>query len=496
MYFPTQSELQEMHQLCIDSYTGVGGYYTGDYLIEFPRETDKAQRVEYSSYVNNVDGVVESLNTPVFSNDIDRDGMNELQQAFTLDATGNKVSLTSFLENVGAYHQLLGNVFIVMDNFKSVPENMQEAISERIYPYLYYKLPTEIYEYEKDQFGNLTEISFYYETVKIEGSSQPKKVYRHISPMSCYNFYIEGNKREKIADTITDGLGFLPVIMTGDTILPVPSTYSLCSLAKMIYNQMSEKRVLERNESFSLLVLASDDPKENIELGSNNVIWVNPESNITPQFISPDASLLSGIGDEITRSQDMFANAASRMGAIPVQGQSTKSGEALKMEFVGSSYALTAQSKLFESIEGEVFTLFGLYVDNMPEVVVTYDKNFNPTYTQLEIDNKALIQAMEQNVSPTATKEFAKAYVDNINAMAELGIDEATQSKIDVEIDALPVDIQDQIKTLMDIDSVVDSPIVKKSYLGKFIEWIGVKVDDQELTNEALENSVVELDAD
>ena len=71
------------YALCIDSFTGVGGYETGEYLQEFSREEDFSNRLKNSYYENNIVGMIASSTEPVFGDKVRREGSSDLYQAFT-----------------------------------------------------------------------------------------------------------------------------------------------------------------------------------------------------------------------------------------------------------------------------------------------------------------------------------------------------------------------------------------------------------------------------
>ena len=434
---PNHSELLDMHKLSIDSYTGVGGFYDKTYLNKFKAEEDSdfQDRFDNVSYQNQIKGIIDSITKPVWANEITRTGASNYEEAFINDATGNGTSLSQFLEETGTYHNISDNVFIIMDNFNVTGENEQEDLENRLFPFVYFKTYDEVHSYELDVFGNVLEISFEYRTIEVEGNT--KIVYRHIDAAEQYDYYLEDKVKIQVSVPVPHSIGVPPVIMTGNKVANIPPIFSLASLAKVGYNQFSELRNLEVRQGFSILVLPGIDNNTSTEIGAGCILGVPDHINQSPAYIAPDSNISKTIMESIEKTMQTITEMGKQQGAIPVM-DSSKSGAAYSYEFVGASFQLTSLGKLYQNdVEVRIFNLFNKFLGNDSSTIeISYDMNYTPGKTQLEESNKYLIQAMGLHISETANKEYTKAYVSNVNNLAQIVMDDKTLRTIAAEIDA------------------------------------------------------------
>jgi hypothetical protein len=477
---PLNDTLKFMHQLCIDSYTGAGGYLDGSYIEPFARESDVSERKKNAYYINNIKGIVDSLVNPVFANEIERENTNDLYEAFIDDCTGTGINLTKFLNEVGIWHKLLGQTFIIMDNYLDLPVSYTEAINTRKFPYLYYKLPNEVRSYTKDALGNLTSIDFYYETVYDINENCYVEVYRHIDEAYQYDYSIKNSSRVLVTEKVENTIGKLPVICTGTIIMPIPSMYSLCDLSKTIYNQASEARYVQRSQSFSILVIPGQEKKENVTIGPNNIIWVDDEASQMPDYISPDTAILSGLDDSVKNSLTVMADLAKSYGAIPVT-DTAKSGVAYAYEFIGNSYTLTQLANTFENIEYQIFNMFGVYTNTTQDIIIKYDTNYIPGKTQLEDKYKLLVEAINLDLSPTASRLYKIELVETINMLTSIEMNEDIETIIENEILSLPVNIDKSLDRLTKVLDLGVSPEAEVMIQEKALSLLDIKVDTQSL---------------
>jgi hypothetical protein len=428
---PTTPEIKEMIQLCIDSYTNLGGFYNKEYLTKYKYESSYSERCEYSEYYNQVKGIVDSIVNGVFSNPITRSDLNDYEEAYVKDVDGCGTDMTTFLAEIGVYHELLGNVFIITDNNKENPENQQEAIKKRLFPYNYYKLGNEVAGYKLNSDGCLSEISFYHKTIIVNGT--PKTLYRHIDENYTYIYSLSNEKQviegEKL-ESATDGL---PVIMTGTKVLPVPPMYSLAAQAKVVFNKGSELRYIERATNIPILQLIGA-PDKNVII--KNVVWIPESANKEVKWINPDANIMAQTLANAQAAADDLEKIGKSFGATPIaESKTVKSGMSYAFEFTSTDDAKSALALVFEKIEPKMFESFASFFTWETKAVVEYDKNYAPGQAQMLAQLDILKGAVDRFISLTATREFNKRIVIIVNELGGVKLDGKTINQINKEID-------------------------------------------------------------
>ncbi len=482
---PQTSYIQNMYQRTIDAYTGLGGFYDKTYIDRYRYESSKNyfERRKTIEYINQVKGIIDGITDPVFANPIEREELNLYEEAFVEDVDGNGTSMTEFLNEVGVYHQLIGNVFIVFDTFKEIPNNLVESIENRAYPYMYMKLGNEVASLKQDKTGKLKEISFYYGTTT-DKKGHTKTLYQHIDAAYTYTYYIAGTKRVLVGPKIESSSNGLPVIMTGTKPLPTPRMYSLAAQAKIVFNKGCELRASERDTNLSILQIPGIDPKT--ETVIKNIAYINPESPKDLKWVSPDSSVMGQTLTNVQAAVDDLEMLGQSFGAIPITNQA-KSGVSYAYEFVGNTTVLTALAGVFQKVEGKIFKKFAEFFTWDTNVIVTYDTNYTPGKSQLEDQLVVLKDAVDRTISITATKVFNKRIVDVVDALGDVGMDEATLNQIYAEIDMYP--------DLNTIQKIVDLGLGDNLLLGlegTYAQMLNIEYNTQERVNEQIADEDLE----
>jgi hypothetical protein len=426
---------QQMSQLCYDAYGGVGGFLDKSYLDKFSREeSGYPERQHYSEYENKIAPITDSLVTPVFANPIVRENTNDLQDAFIKNCTNNGISLDAFMQDVGTYHKLIGNVFVVIDNSVGNPEDVDEAIAERAFPYVYYKLPQNISTYTVDVHGSLTSIDFYYNTIK-DSKGKTKSVYRHIDALWQYDYYISNKKQELVGERVESATDGLPVIMSGTSIMPVPTMYSLCAMSRTLFNKQSVALQSEKTTAFNILQLPMDKPAPSDgDIKISNILYIPPEALRDAKFISPSVDIFKELWASANLTSESIDSVAKSYGAVPMINDKQTSGVAYAYEFLGNTFALTELAQVMETVEEEIFTKFNEFFTWSNDVVVTYDTNYTPGKTQLVGQYELYKDAVDLDISTTATKIYNIALVNTINALTGLDMSDEELQDISTEL--------------------------------------------------------------
>jgi len=403
------------YEFVLNSYTGEGGYIDGSYLFPHTRELDFESRRKQSYYKNFVKGILDSIITPVFAQKALRESNNDLFNAFIENVDVNNTHLQDFSQNAITMARLLGNVFIVMDNFSDVPSTKKQAIDERLFPYIYMKLPQDVYSFKIDKFNRLTEISFF-----MEENEDGEREYVYWDS-TIYRRYRIHNGEYKTITEIEHGFGRIPVIQvnTSETkeILPQPPLYDLCRVALTIYNQDSEQRDLERIQSFSVLVVPGTQPDQNVEIGSHNLIFIENDASQSPKYIAPDPQVLSTVRTSSEHNVQALIKIANVLGASAVDtGNSTKSGVAMSYSFLGSNYQLMRTAGMATDLEDDIAELFSLFIGEEVEYKVMYKSEYTPTPTAVK-QKLDILTTISDNFDEYITPEQKVSIGDSIATM-------------------------------------------------------------------------------
>lgn len=404
------------YKFVTDAYNGSGGFKSGQYLAKFAREYDFNKRKSICFYENFTKGAADSLYVPVFSNEAVRVTDSDLFKAFIDNADNNGNHLQEVMKTAAKYATLHGISFIVMDNFENTPESLQATIDGRLFPYIYIKTADTVKDYEIDSFGHLIEIIFYdgeYEYLDKDNNECETDAYRFWDITETYRFYRdkEGNKII-IGEAKPITIGALPVIAIQKDIdyeefLPNPPFYDIARMNCAIFNGSSELNNIQRQQAFCLLVLPTNDQNPNLEIGANSVLCVDPQSSIMPDFISPDAAIMTVVQGNIESIVKSLLDSANVLGASSVSTSgSTSSGVALSYEFLGQHYILNTIANLMVKSEKLVASLFKLYTNTEFEYAVKYDTNFKPNIMDIKLKYEILEKIY--NLSDDSTKVVLK----------------------------------------------------------------------------------------
>jgi hypothetical protein len=377
-----------MYKLCIDSYTGVGGYLDGTYLQQFSREEDFEDRLANSYYENNIVGMVTSATAPVFGDNVQRSNMSQMYEAFTKNVDMRGTTLTNWLFNVAKLHTLLSNVFIIMDNVQKPVKNVSEAIDKRSFPYLTYKTPDLVEDVKISNTGEITSITFYLDSKNINGANT--NVYRTISGGVIKDWYGSAKDPQYIGDPIS-AIG-TRVIMTGSEPMPIPQFLSLCQIARAVYNMDSEQRDLERAQAFSILQVPSNMPETAQVIGAKNVLYVGEDASRDAKYISPDSNILQSLGLSSDRMTLRMKDQARNIG-IRIVEKHYKSGDAIELDYEPSSTVYENNSILFEDVEKKINRMFIAMTGITDNTEIVYDQDYKPSDSKNNKDYTMLTEA-------------------------------------------------------------------------------------------------------
>lgn len=415
------------------SYYGTGGYVNGSYLQKFDRELNFKKRKESAFYTNMVKGVADSIVTPVFTEEPRRQTNNEIFSDFIDNCDNKGNGLTSVTETATKFARIHGVSFAVIDNFEEVPEVLADVLAQRKFPYTYIKTADSVADFIVDEFGILNSITFFDAIVTIDKKNC--QTYRVWTTEYSQVLIKKGKKIEEYSEKKYHNLGIVPVVAcrvdsVTDEFLPFPPFYDICKLNCAIYNVDSEITSLERQQAFSLLVVPSDDPKPNIEVGADSVLTVPTQSTITPAFISPDSAIMTVLQNRAGELKNSLLSTANVIGATAIgNGNQAKSGVALSYEFLGQSIALEKSARMAEAFEYAISVIVGLYIGQEIEYKVEYDTNFSPSIAETTAKFDILERLFNMNASDAINNSAKYFMVEVLSDLFPLEDDDIEKLK-------------------------------------------------------------------
>lgn len=386
-----QSTRRDQYDLVRDSYTGSGGYATGEHLFTQDKEYEADTRRAMASYDNLIKPIVDAKVDPVFIGEPQRpNDIPELYEAFLNDCDNNGASLKDVIHSTTTNTTLLGNSFIVMDSFpaKLIPDTMAEVIEDRKFPYIYTKEVQDVYCYETDIFGKLVNITFFYGVYTPSESDDEGYLYKSFTKNTSemYAMYEDDNgiSKKVILNTTKHDLGVVPVVYYNQEVLPFSPYFSMSTIARNIYNASSELVDLRRTQLLSILLMPSinamGEPKDAVVVSKHNAIFYDANATNQPNYISPDAKNMENGIKYLEYLQQSLIQSADVLGSTAVATNGASSGISESYRFFGKLQALKISADIAKTLEMAVIELFGLFVGEEVDYSVTYNDNFAPTF--------------------------------------------------------------------------------------------------------------------
>lgn len=444
-----EKPLRQEYELTLDAYEGTGGFLPDShdsYLFPYPREIDFKSRKKQSYYINYIKPIVNSKVKPVFSKAPQRQYKNDIVEGFLENADNNNTPLNSIVEEAVTMSRLLGQFFVIMDNFEDVPENMNEVIAERKYPYIYTKLPQDVFSYETDLWGKLTDISFFYSLYYPDDQEEAVYLYKRYTDEEIEYWYnkksIDGTEdvEKVVVSAFNHQLGVLPVIYYNRDILPHPPFLDMASLSRSIYNLGSEINDLSRSQAFSILLLPSINPdgdaQSNVILGSNNALFFDSQSTNIPSYISPDSNIMN---TQLTRYDNLMQTLVYSADILGVNaqggGNTAQSGLAYSYKFFAQKQELMMSSNIADYYDSKIIEMLGIFIGQDIDYDVQYTNSFAPTITETTEKLVILERISDREISDYVTAIVDAQMVELVGELFEWDdetVDNATDSIVEV----------------------------------------------------------------
>jgi hypothetical protein len=455
------------YSLMYNAYFGLGGFYDGTALYKSQVEKDDQflERRATTAYRNFLRQIVDATYVPVFASGATRktlvnDTLDEegkrcpLWNAFLDDVDNRHHHIQDFIKKVVRHARIMGVSYIVVDNFPSTPLLQQDALKDRIYPYLYMRLPQQVESTNTkiDQFCKIEQICFREAPEKVLDPKTGQYVDEPRWKLWTRDHSVKLRKDDKTnqlieipGTKITYNLGEVPVIsimsseVEDDTILPHPDFYNVAKSNWALYNIDSCQMRLIRAQMFPILCMpqTSDpdpgnkqaaSPLQGFYLPSNHDGMTYP----LPFYLAPPTGPYTELSATIEALREDIFRQAGQQG---VQGvEKASSGVAKAYDFQAQEYVLKETAQMAKYAEEAVAEIFQKYVISEKfDYECWYEDNYSPTnvddsvktykdYMDAEPGNLGRAMALEKMtrvVFNDLDDEDVQPIIDEIKANAE-----------------------------------------------------------------------------
>lgn len=374
-----------------DAFYGIGGFKSGAYLVQYPRESNDKydRRKAVSAYVNYVRPIIESHVKPIFRRGVKREdkGTNPAWTDFVTDATMGGMSLTDFMRSRALRAKRSGCDLIVVTAPKEAPATKADEPSLR--PFVYGVAASQITDLKRDAAGRVVSVSFR-EGHEVEGTVETWT--KTIAATGWELVDEKGGLQEAMEWDAPRADAPVVLLAPGDwldedsdesyasSFLPLSEFYSIARCAADLFNMRSESREISRSVTFPMLRYPSKDLK-GLTIGANNAIGFDPDVKNPPDFIAPPDGPLEQMRKEIdglVREVYRMAVLSHQAGAADSeQAEEAKSGIAIRLDREDYDTVLAFYAAELESAENRIRDLFAwIQGDGDIEASATYPKDF------------------------------------------------------------------------------------------------------------------------
>lgn len=402
----------------LDSYTGQGGFLTGEYLVQHPRESDAkfSRRLRLAIRPNFVKKIVDSYLGYLFRVTPSRVNGTDVYDGFQADADGHGNSLDKAMQRAQKMAMLVGTAFLIVDR-------EQDGGT----PYLSIRLPSSVAWSTRDSRGRLVEIAF---REAVDGASATRV-------FDDTNWRIADGAGSTVARG-RHGLGEIPVVAlhSADPLLNEVSVSPwIGDIARInldIYNAVSELREIIRNQTFPVLLIpqrfqADKSEAKSITVGTDNALAYDPVDG-PPSYIAPPDNPITVIQGYV---KDLIGMIYQSVNLEYVSGFASGSGLAISYFFQQTQSALSGMSAQLEAAETRIARLVAGYAGEAWDGAISYSRDFDLQDLAADLENA--ISALSIGVSGTFDRELKKRTARNVLGR-EVGAE--VYSRIDGEIDA------------------------------------------------------------
>lgn len=431
-------DFKSTDQFLLDSYTGKGGYLSGQYLTQHLRESDDkfTRRLKNLVYPNFCRKITDVFMGFLWQQSPNRTVPDDLYAQFVDNCDNQGGKLDQVLASYQRLAMLLGTVFVIVDK----PQTQGATRAEQAMPYLSVRLKHQLINEIKDRHGVWQSVTF------CEDDEDGGEQYRTFTTTEW--FVSKDADKSEIIEQGTHSLGKVPVVRLhiAKPLLPCDTCaetffYDLAILNWKLYNLESELRELERAQVFSILTVpaASKEERERLtsmKIGTDNGLVYDPTGGGKPDYIAPPSDPTEHYLKRMEQTKDTIYQVAN----LEFVGGVQQSGVALDFHFRECNSGLRTMAEQCEAAEREVAELVYGWQGSDFEGSIAYANDFNlqDVAKAIGVALDSIPLSMGETYEKSIKKRLAKGVLGN-------DVDQETLTQIDVEIDAMGDLYQDQL---------------------------------------------------
>lgn len=375
-------------QALADALNGSGGFASGDYLVQYPRESDDkfTRRKAIAWYANALRPACQRFTGYLTKRPPQREVTQPALASFVDACNWQDDSLDVFWSSFMIDAKARGCLLLLVD----MPA--ADSDTDRTWPYLVALEPERVLRYTLNERGALAEVAFRDMAIVDGKETAVERVYDETGWR-----VLDG---QTVISSGTHELGVCPVLAFTETgLFPSRGEFAtIADLSKRLYNLRSELDEILRAQTFSLLTYKVPSDRFPLDLGAiaqtigtHNILQT---FDAGAEFIAPPDGPATVYLQVIAQVESLIRQAALIVD-IP-DSNSQESGVALQLRFQALNASLVHFARRMEDFERRVWALVGLWLNVDPKVVVSWGKDFSiaDLKTELEIaQNMAALNA-------------------------------------------------------------------------------------------------------
>jgi hypothetical protein len=403
------------YQRIADALAGAGGFANGDYLVQYPRESDEKfeRRQAIAWYANALYPACQRFAGYLVKRPPQREISQPILQSFLDRCNWQDDSLDVFWASFMVDAKARGCMLLLVD---MPPEGMD---TERTWPVLSAIAPELVTKYSLNAQGGLASVSFS-ATMMIGDEEQ-----------AVERTYDETGWRVTSEDKVLAqgafDFGVCPVLAFTETgLFPNRGEFAtIADLSQRLYNLRSELDEILRAQTFSLLTYKVPQDRFPLDLGAiaqsigtHNLLQT---FDAGAEFIAPPEGPARVYLDVIAQVEALIRQAALIVD-IP-QSNSQESGVALQLRFQALNSSLVHFARRMEDFERRVWAMVGLWLGMEPKVSVSWGKDFSISDLKTEIEVAQNLAAL--NAPPAYQQAKLKQLIQlDLGTLAEDALSE------------------------------------------------------------------------
>ena len=427
----------------LQSYEGGSNYFTKENIFTHGREnaSDYEWRLKRATYQNCCEGIIGIYTGHLFKKPIIRnpEGDEEFEIFFNdVDRRGH--SINDFFKNIADLMQILGHVYILVDQPRTNGETRTAADRQAngVTPYYSVIYPQNCVNWELDADGNFEWVRLM-EVLDVQPSPFEKREtqirYRTFSKEAWWLHDGDG----QMIDAGVHELGEVPLIPVWNGQLKRYPLFGWSAIEDIAFinrklaNLSSLLDEFMYRQCFSILIWpdtgATDDETSEgeINLSTQNMVLLPDDVGFTPQFIEPStapAEFLMNYMNELRSAIYQLARLEA-----PDMRPEVASGTSKRWGFHETNQSLADKADNLEEAEINCHRLRALWMDKEWKGVVDYPEEFDIRAVNQELEDALRVKMY--GFPPTFNNEYAKQLWRKL--LPKVGKDIAVKIDEDIE---------------------------------------------------------------